>query len=104
MTPSRSRRILTGNNLITDFHIGEDKLAIVGQIGAHDLSDLHFTQISGGTLITLDNSSGQYHARRCEYAGSAAARLDRNRIFADTRSAAARLMSRVVSVFEPAGQ
>ena len=28
--------ILTGNNLVTDFHVGEDKLAIVGQIGAHD--------------------------------------------------------------------
>lgn len=49
---------LTGVNTIADFHIGEDKLAIVGEIGAHNLSDLHFTQLGGGTLITFDHSSG----------------------------------------------
>jgi Ca2+-binding RTX toxin-like protein len=48
---------LTGNSVIADFHIGEDKLAIVGQIGAHDLNDLHISQASGGTLITFDNNS-----------------------------------------------
>ena len=49
---------LTGVSTIADFHIGEDKLAIVGEIGAHNLSDLHFTQLGGGTLITFDHSSG----------------------------------------------
>lgn len=49
---------LAGSNLITDFHIGEDKLAIVGEIGAHSMSDLHFTQLGGGTLITFANEPG----------------------------------------------
>ncbi len=46
---------LTGTTMIADFHIGEDKLAIVG---GDSMQDLHVTQTSGGTLITFDNTSG----------------------------------------------
>ena len=47
--------LLTGTNTITDFHIGEDKLAIVGN---DTLQDLHFTQTNAGTVVTFDNTSG----------------------------------------------
>lgn len=46
---------LTGTTMIADFHIGEDKLAIVG---GDSMQDLHVTQTTGGTLITFDNTSG----------------------------------------------
>jgi Ca2+-binding RTX toxin-like protein len=46
---------LTGSTMIADFHIGEDKLAI---IGGDSMQNLHVTQIVGGTLITFDNTSG----------------------------------------------
>lgn len=47
--------LLTGTNTVTDFHIGEDKLAIVGN---DSLQDLHFTQTTAGTVVTFDNTSG----------------------------------------------
>jgi Ca2+-binding RTX toxin-like protein len=41
------------HNLVLDFHVGEDKLAIVGD---DTLADLHFTQTATGTLVSFDNS------------------------------------------------
>ena len=49
---------LTGPNFVADFHVGEDKPAIVGEVGARDMSDLHFIQTAAGTLITFDGNSG----------------------------------------------
>jgi Ca2+-binding RTX toxin-like protein len=46
---------LTGSNFVTDFHVGEDKIAIVG---SDSMQDLHVTQTATGTLITFDNTSG----------------------------------------------
>jgi len=46
---------LTGSNFVADFHVGEDKVAIVG---GDTMQDLHFTQTSTGTLITFDDNSG----------------------------------------------
>jgi Ca2+-binding RTX toxin-like protein len=46
---------LTGVDEIADFHIGEDKLAIVGTDTMHDL---HFAQVGGSTVITFDNAPG----------------------------------------------
>ena len=41
------------HNTVLDFHIGEDKLAIVGN---DTMADLHFTQTGAGTLVSFDNS------------------------------------------------
>lgn len=46
---------LTGSNFVADFHVGEDKIAIVG---SDSMQDLHVTQTATGTLITFDNTSG----------------------------------------------
>jgi Ca2+-binding RTX toxin-like protein len=41
------------HDLVMDFHIGEDKLAIVGN---DTMADLHFTQTGAGTVVSFDNS------------------------------------------------
>lgn len=42
-----------GNDTITDFHVGEDRLAFVGN---ETMKNLHFTQHGADTVITLDNT------------------------------------------------
>jgi Ca2+-binding RTX toxin-like protein len=41
------------HNLVLDFNVGEDKLAIVGE---DTMANLHFTQTIAGTMVSFDNS------------------------------------------------
>jgi len=42
----------SGNDTITDFHVGEDRLAFIGN---ESMKNLHFTQHGADTVITFDN-------------------------------------------------
>jgi Ca2+-binding RTX toxin-like protein len=46
---------LSGRDVIADFHMGEDRLAI---LGADSMSDLHISQSGANTIITFDNTAG----------------------------------------------
>jgi Ca2+-binding RTX toxin-like protein len=46
---------LTGTSNVTDFHVGDDKLAI---IGTDTMQNLHVIQSGSNTVISFDNSPG----------------------------------------------
>ena len=76
------------HNTVLDFHIGEDKLAIVGQ---DTMADMHFTQTMRAPGVVRQQPNHD-PADRCEHPGLPGALVDRHRVLADAGSADAWLI------------